>query len=153
MPTNSARRRRTGKVPTNARCEACDLIWRAYWKPPFPRTYHRCPRCASHSVVDLWGGVSYPERWRRRGAEEIAQTYQAQVRYGTEERSKLPLAGAGCPSNHAARTALDPDQWLTIAARFPSLCPWCDERIAIGDVVRWRPGEQAQHPECHVNCA
>lgn len=150
MPTDSASRW-TSKVPTNAMCEACELIWRAYWKPPFPRTYHRCPRCGSHSVVDLWGGMSYQERWRRRGGGEIAQTYQDQVKRGTEERSKLPIAGAGCPTNHAAKSAIDPGQWLTIAARFDSQCPICSDRIKRADVVQWRPGEQARHPECHAN--
>lgn len=149
MPSASAARR-SSKVPTNVQCSHCDLIWMAYWTPPFPKPCHHCPRCKSHALVDLWAEVPFTERWERRGRGQIAQTYRHQRKHGTAERSKLPLAGEGGPRKYAKNT-LPPDRWLTIAARFSSLCPWCDERIAIGDVVRWRPGEQAQHPECHVN--
>lgn len=37
---------------------------------------------------------------------------------------------------------------MTITAKFASVCPCCQSRIAVGDKVEWSKGSKARHVAC-----
>jgi hypothetical protein len=65
---------------------------------------------------------------------------------GRERRGHDPRARAGDGRSDADGVV------VIITAKFPSICPVCNTRIAPGFSVEWSQGSQARHVACHVAC-
>lgn len=37
---------------------------------------------------------------------------------------------------------------MNLHAKFPSICPICNQPINEGDAIMWEPGQKARHPAC-----